>query len=254
MPCIICGIAEDSAPVEHIVPESLGNRIYTLKQGALCAKHNNMFSEFESKALGKTILGMERARSGVKTKKGKAPTAQTGTIRFTGDENSKKNFIHIQGLTPEDLSSFDPATQTFKITVKSFDKAEVATSKLMLKMGLESLYESKKGIYQKYLLDEARLYLDNKSNNDWPFLLTDVELSKFQSIPTFNNKHELGKLKCRLLISEVSDRLLLFKFDYLSLSIMINLINRDPAWMKAYFEADRLATVYPSYMKRRITG
>jgi hypothetical protein len=253
MACIICGVEEPGAPIEHIVSESLGNTHYVLKKGDLCKRHNNMFSEFEGKALTKTILGMERARMGYKTKKGKPAISKTGDIQFQGDDSFRKNFIRVNGLKEEDIIDFDPVTRTFKIHVQGFDKTEVATSKLLLKMALEALHKSRPEIFKKYNLDEAKKYLDNQTNTDWPFLITKQQLSKFISIPRFNDKFQLKKIRSELLYSEVDPDVLLFHFIYCGVSMMINLVNRDLAWVKPYLDTGDFTELYPVHMRKKLT-
>jgi len=252
MPCLICGIHEVDASIEHIVPESLGNEHYTLPRGNLCKKHNNLFSEFESKALTKTILGMERARSGIKTKKGRPATSKTGAIQFTGDEQFRKNFVRVNGLTEEDILDFDPVTKTFKIHVQGFDKTEVPTSKLLLKIGLESLLKSQKKIFANYNLTEAIEYLDNKTNKDWPFLTTQLELHDFKSIPKFIDKHRLSKIRCSLLISEIDNQTLVFKFVYCGVSLVINLAGRHLLWISPYIKSGGKTELYPAHMRKKL--
>ena len=108
---------------------------------------------------------MERTRLGIKTKKGKPAKSKTGEIEFTGDTAFRKNYINIKGLKVEDLKDFDPVTGVGKITVQGFDKTEVPTAKLILKIGLESLFQSRPGIYKKFDFDELKDYLTNKSNS-----------------------------------------------------------------------------------------
>jgi hypothetical protein len=98
MSCIFCASENDLKSIEQIVNESLVNCHYTLDIGNICGKCNNNFSVFENKVLTQSIIGMERTRLGVTTKKGKAAKAKTGAIEFEGDEEFKKNYITITGL------------------------------------------------------------------------------------------------------------------------------------------------------------
>jgi hypothetical protein len=251
MPCIICGVHEQDAPIEHIVSESLGNETYVLTKGNLCRKHNTMFSEFESKALGKTILGMERARLAVETKKGKPASSKTGTIEFKGDQGFRENFITVLGLTEADIQDFNPTTGVFKIRVPAFDKTEVPTSKLLLKMGLESLSQSKTVIYSSYNFDQARQYLDKQTNHDWPFLVTENKASGFLVIPETTHQQELSNARCELLMQEANEETLLFNFVYGGVSMLINLIDRDVDWVKRFLEVAGRAELYPVHFRKK---
>lgn len=205
MKCLVCPNEEVDAPDEHIVPHSMGNENYILTRGIICKEHNNLFSEFESKALTKTILGMERTRLGIKTKKRKPAKSKTGGIEFTGDSSYRKDYINVKGLKQEDIKDFDPKTGMAKIIVQGFDKTEVPTSKLVLKIGLESLFQSQPKVFNKFNFDELKSYLTNKSNRDWPFIITKITLTDFKSIPRFSDKHNLKKIRCELTYSILSD-------------------------------------------------
>jgi hypothetical protein len=98
MACIFCGSTHALNTVEHIVPESLGNKSYALEKGKICADCNNGFSKFEDIAQSKSILGYERARLAVMTKKGKPGRGKTGHLEFIGSEDFKKNYIRAAGL------------------------------------------------------------------------------------------------------------------------------------------------------------
>jgi hypothetical protein len=246
--CIFCPNEETDSPEEHIVPESLGNTTYILTNATICREHNTLFSKFEEKALSKTILGMERSRLGVKTKKGKPAKSKTGDIEFMGDKDFRKNVINVNGLKDEDIKDFDPKTGTFKIVVQGFDKTEVPTGKLVLKIGIESIFQSQKQLTEKYDFQDLKDCLTNKNNKDWPFLITKKRLTSFKSIPKYNDKHELKKIRCELLFSELNSNTLLFNFVYGGVSILMNLINRDKSWTDDYLK-DRDAELYPINMR-----
>ncbi len=67
--CIFCGQISAFSSKEHIVPHSLGNDLLVLAPGWVCDRCNNICSGFEAKALNSSILGVERCRLGVVTKK-----------------------------------------------------------------------------------------------------------------------------------------------------------------------------------------
>lgn len=251
MNCIFCDKVVEKNSEEHIVPESLGNEKYILKSGAICGACNNSFSKFEEKALSSTVIGMERTRLGVVTKKGKPAVAQSGDFKFTGNEEFKKNFITVQGLKPQHIRNFNLATRTFQIAVPGFEKGQMATAKFLLKVGLESLFQSQRGIFSKFAFKELKQYLSNESNIDWPFLTAHNKLSGFVSIPRFIDKYLLKKIHCHLEYLIVSDEALIFKFNYGAVQILINLLGRDIKWMEEYIKADKNATVYPEHKRTK---
>ena len=100
----------------------------------------------------------------------------------------------------------------------------MATSKILLKIAFESIIKSRRKIIHKYDFTTLKNYLNKKDNNDWPFLTASKEFYPFKSIPTFNDKHNLNKIKCKLKLAEVSDQILLFAFCYDYLTLVINLL------------------------------
>lgn len=252
MNCIFCDINVLLNSIEHIVPESLGNEKYVLQDGSICRTCNNLFSKFEDKALTKTILGMERARLGIITKKLKPAISKTGAIQFTGDSEFRKNYINVQGISKDDLKNFNPENNTYQMTVKGFDKSEMATSKLILKIGYEAIFQSQKKIFNKYNFSSLTNHLTNIENDNWPFMTTKLKLSPFISIPRFCFKHDLKKIECELLYSEIDNETLLFNFKYGGASLLINLLGRNANWADQYIKNDKNSAFYPIHLKRTI--
>jgi len=78
MRCIFC--KEDSSSsrtIEHIVPESLGNKDYTLPPGIVCSKCNSYFGlKVEKPLLDSDYFRQARFRNIVSNKEGRIPTVQ----------------------------------------------------------------------------------------------------------------------------------------------------------------------------------
>jgi hypothetical protein len=56
MNCIFCHkISDNSQSIEHIIPESLGNKEHTLWKGAVCDKCNNYFATKMEKELNRNF-------------------------------------------------------------------------------------------------------------------------------------------------------------------------------------------------------
>lgn len=75
MKCIFCKQdASKSKSVEHIVPESLGNKNHVLPKGVVCDKCNQYFAlKVEKKVLETDFFKSLRHRNGIESKKGKIP-------------------------------------------------------------------------------------------------------------------------------------------------------------------------------------
>lgn len=251
MNCIFCLNTVKERSLEHIVPESLGNLYYILEMGSICRQCNNSFSEFEEKALGKTMLGFERSRMGIPTKKGKAAQAKSRNIKFTGDPAFRKNFINISGLEQKDIEEIGE-DGTIKVKIIDFDKSDMATSKLILKIGLESLFQSQRRIYNSYDFSELRDHLNKVNNNNWPILTTKEPLEGFISVPRFMDKKRLKDIRCEILYKCIDKENALLQFKYTVLSYVVNLSSRDIKWAIPYLERDKMAMLYPEHLRKKV--
>jgi hypothetical protein len=251
MICIFCDEENNAKSIEHIVSESLGNQKYVLPKGMVCDDCNSKFSKFEDKALTKTVLAVERARFAVKTKKKKNVKGKIEKLEIEGDENFRKSFLNIKGVKPRDLRNFDSIKGTGELVVPSFDKSEVATSKLLLKIGLESLYISRRKIFKKYILKDLKDFITTKVNEDWPFLTTDYEPEKFTTVPRFIDRYLLKKNHCEIKFLEIDKENLLLKFTYGGINMCINLINRNLDWTERFLKNDPCARLYPERHRKK---
>ncbi|TQI71139.1 HNH endonuclease [Gramella sp. Hel_I_59] len=245
--CIICDSKNDSNSIEHIIPESLGNQHYTLERGELCDKCNNLFSKFENKALSNSVFAMERARLGIKTKKGKTAKGKVDKLEIEGNKDFKKDHVDIKGLDKENFKNYNPKTRIGQVYVKAFDQSENAVSKFLLMVAIESIYKSQKKLFYRYDFKELKEYLTNQNTKDWVFITADKSLEGSKSIPTFLDKYRLKKIKCKLRFKEVSDDILLFNYDLGGISMIINLLNRNLKWLERFDEK----TIYPEHFRKK---
>jgi hypothetical protein len=251
-PCIICLNKSESLSIEHIVPESMGNSIYILEGGTVCDQCNNRFSKFEDKAISNSIFHMERARFGFKTKKGKAPRGKIDKLSITGDQDFRKNIINIKGLDSENFQDFDPKTGRGRLLVRSFDKSEVATSKLLLKMGIESIFKSKPEVYNTSDFTDLRNFLTSKETNDWPFITANKKQPNFQDILSYTLKRKFKIKRIAIKYCELNLDSLLFLFSFGSVIMIINLLNRNLHWIRNIKSSQAIVSVYPEYFETRI--
>src|SRR5688500_15955223 len=80
--CIFCQGDGPFRSEEHIVPHSFGNDLLVLSKGWVCDSCNNIFSLFESRVLFESILGAERCRLGVRTKRNKPAHSETHGVSW----------------------------------------------------------------------------------------------------------------------------------------------------------------------------
>ncbi len=251
MNCIFCSKPVENSSLEHIVPESLGNEHYTLALGAICRSCNNSFSDFEGKALGKSMLGFERARLGIATKKGNAAQAQSHNIKFVGNKSFKKNFVTVSGIEEKDIEEITEDGQ-LKVRILDFDKSDMATAKLVLKIGMESIFQSRRRlIYNKYDFTELKEHLTKVNNENWP-ILTIRKPDGFISVPRFMDNKRLKQIGCEILFKEIDQETLLLCLRYSVLYYVVNLRSRSIAWAAAFMKAEEMAQLYPKHLRKRI--
>ncbi len=251
MKCIICDSENTAKSIEHIVPESFGNKQYIMKRGTICDNCNSRFSKFEGKALSNSIFAVERARFAIPTKKGKNVKGKIGKFKVKGDEEFRKQHITLEGLEKEDLKNYDPEKETHQIRIESFDKSEVATSRFLLMLGIESIYKSKNRLYEKYDFTELKNYLINKSNKDWGFITNQKNPLIFISIPQGRLLKYLKGINCELKFNNEYEDELLFHFKYGGVGMTINLLNRELKWVDDYKEKYKEIIIFPQHLDKK---
>lgn len=99
--CIFCKLlSDDSKSVEHVIPESLGNKGTILPKGAVCDSCNNYFaSKVEKPVLDSNEFTQLRFNQLVKNKKGRVPKTQVlfGPHVVTARRNDKLDFSFDAG-------------------------------------------------------------------------------------------------------------------------------------------------------------
>jgi hypothetical protein len=107
MKCIFCKEnSENSKSVEHIIPESLGNRKAILEKGIVCDSCNNYFArKIEKELLQTPFYKSLRSRYGIESKKGKIPL-DVGYLPITGSEIE----VELNGI-------FDPNDTTLRFNI-----------------------------------------------------------------------------------------------------------------------------------------
>lgn len=250
MICICCDSFFEESPIEHIVPESLGNVKYVLQSNVVCKTCNSNFSNWEREALTNSHLGFIRIKNSIKTKKGKPSSLRIGNLSASGNQKFERDFIEFRGIEQQNMTGNKPIDGAIEIKFNDFDKSEMSTSKMLLKIGFEAIYKSQTKLFSRLDFTELKKHLTKKANADWPFLTSHNQYYDYKSIPTFNDKYQLNRIKCKLSYSEISKNALLFdmKYDYWHLTI--NLLNRDYSWVQVYFINDSSSSLYPKYLKR----
>src|SRR5689334_5994204 len=101
MNCIFCKQdSSSSKSIEHIIPESLGNKSHTLPKGTVCDSCNNYFAtKIEKELLSSGYYKSLRYRNGIPSKKGVIPLETAIIAHPNGgkiDVDIRGNIIEIR--------------------------------------------------------------------------------------------------------------------------------------------------------------
>ena len=184
--CIICKHnSENSKSVEHIIPESLGNKNIVLPKGVVCDKCNNYIGrKIEEPFLNDPYIMEIRFKSRILNKKKKSPiikgfhlqsSKQIG-ISFDVYDHSL-NICAIKENEEErwlnSLSNMDSGTLIMPINLKP-DPYKM--SRFLAKVAIEALAEKVLEVpggidecIDKKELDGLRAYIRKGSSNIWPY-------------------------------------------------------------------------------------
>lgn len=164
MRCIFCKqTSDDSRSVEHIIPESLGNKSTILPKGAVCDSCNNYFaSKVEKPVLESKEFTQLRFNQLVKNKKGRVPKSKIlfGSHVVTATRNGKLDF----SFDSEDFRKIEQYLETsdkgeIRIPINGVPANDHHVSRFLAKMALEALAFRwlKVEAWNDYIVDHAQL-------------------------------------------------------------------------------------------------
>jgi hypothetical protein len=174
--------------VEHVFPESLGNKQETLA-GVVCDSCQNYFShEVEKFVLDKTVLGWARLLGRIPTKRGNLPSIDTKLVPRGAIPNDTTSHTHIKAELLEDGTvhldfSGDAKEPVFengelKLSMQFTSLVQVRLAQFWLKVGLEVICLRKPQLVRNSEFDQARKYARSGSiHQKWPvyFQMTDPD-------------------------------------------------------------------------------
>ena len=182
MRCIFCkNDSSDSRSIEHVIPESIGNKKRILKAGVVCDTCNNYFArKVEGPILNHPSMRNFRAWYQVPNKRGKSPSLhgyiagadidvglsldRIGKIQI--DPKKSRNKQRVQATINEGFK--EPL-----IIIKEMNPPKREMSRFLCKMALEHIAETSidtEGIVDTEFFDNIRNYARYGTNYpEWPY-------------------------------------------------------------------------------------
>lgn len=185
MNCIFCKQnSNTSKSVEHIIPESLGNKSHTLSAGIVCDKCNNYFAtKIEKEVLEQPYFRSLRHRNVIRSKKNKLPTQKAFLIHETQQKTAEieDRFSNNIQVVIEDDKLFDliklgKINKLYVPTIPFPDNNNFPLSRLIGKIALEALADRVKSaenwnddFIAHEGLDDLRNYVRYGKGKFWPY-------------------------------------------------------------------------------------
>jgi hypothetical protein len=147
MKCIFCKQnSENAKSVEHIIPESLGNKSHVLEKGIVCDKCNNYFAtKIEKNVLEQSYFRSLRHRNDIVNKKNKLPKEfgfiahpKGGKIEIINKYNNQIE-INIDSQEIYNLIKEQKVDKLYFPILTEPEKDNIYLSKLLGKIALEAL-------------------------------------------------------------------------------------------------------------------
>ncbi len=227
--CIFCGNNGPFSSKEHIVPHSLGNDLLVLQPGWVCDQCNNICSSFESRILNSSILGLERCRLGVVTKKRKPARSDVHGVSWFAEPELQDNIVSASADWEKIPILHDANNSSGKIAMPLHDETCYDIAKLLLKMGLEILAPTL-GIENMQL---AKDHIIGKNNTPWPYFIlksNEIEKKLVSLLNSTPEEHEyIRSSGFDLFFHEVEDKIVFF-FVFGQFRAGVSLSSRDTIW------------------------
>lgn len=145
MKCIFCkNDSSNSKSVEHIIPESLGNKNQVLSKGVVCDSCNNYFgNKIEKAVLEMPYFKSLRGRIMIENKKGKTPripgfTKNKENIEISFSQESS-NTLEVTYRDKKALDTLSKHNEIYIPLIPEPPKNDLLVSKFVGKIALEAL-------------------------------------------------------------------------------------------------------------------
>jgi len=164
MKCIFCKAdSTDSVSIEHVIPESLGNKDTVLPRGAVCDKCNNYFAvKIEKEVLSSGEFTAARYHQSIESKKGRLPEMK---ILIDGIPVASRHHGNFEfSLSPDDYDKVEMKLShsnhgVMYIPISGAPPKNHIMSRFLAKMALEALAHrwcDQKG-WNEYLVSHKQL-------------------------------------------------------------------------------------------------
>lgn len=189
MKCIFCkNDSSNSKSVEHIIPESLGNKKNTLSKGIVCDSCNNYFgNKIEKNVLEMTYFKSLRGRIMIENKKGKIPrisgfTKNKEEVEITFSLNGDNTF-EVLYKDEKTLGTLLSHNKIYVPFISEPPKNDLLISKFIGKIAIEALAKRVSSIegwqndfIENESLDQLRDFVRyGKGYPIWPYHLRRID-------------------------------------------------------------------------------
>lgn len=217
--CLFCKSEINSfLSVEHIFPESLGNKEKILPKGIVCDKCNNgVLSFLDSELANFDIILFFRTFYGIETKKGNVPQASFSTISL---ENPSKRHVNLV-LKRTNKEDFVQTSEGFDLKFTGRKKMSVKNIKFLAralyKIGLELLcLDHGVSFCLAPRFDEVRdIILGKRDFHGY------ICMGSNKTIDKVGVKYQFFK------VGNDAREIVLFEFNYMFLKIMFEMEQRE---------------------------
>lgn len=203
MRCIFCKAdSSNSKSVEHIIPESLGNKKQTLQKGVVCDKCNSYFAcKIEKPVLEMPYFHSLRGRKMIENKKGKIPrisgfTKNKDIIEISFLKN-KNNVIEVRYKDDLTLKNLLKGNEFYVPLIPEPPQNDINVSKFIGKVALEALSKrvsSIKGWQIDFVenegLDDLRNFVRyGRGYSIWPYHIRRIDNENQIKYDNLSNKY-----------------------------------------------------------------
>lgn len=249
MNCIFCSAqSHESKSVEHVIPESLGNKEYVLPAGVVCDKCNGYFGrKIEQPLLEIPFFKQNRHRNNIFSKNGNIPpdigfmiSPDTG-VEFKKDKHGE----HLSLTDPKAIKKLSTRKKVAVLTpiFGFFNTADLHVSKFLAKLAIEALalqahqYNADpfKAVDHEFLSPLKKFARNAKQNEFWPYTIRQLYN------PEAGVQHPVSKEFYKIISSIKlieTEQFLFHQFLLCGVEFSIDMLNPSTHWINEWFRSN----------------